>query len=54
MNQYDFNSLGGSTLLGVNKIIVKGHGSGNSDTIKNIVKQAYLMKKNDYLGLLYK
>lgn len=53
MSKYDFNSLGGSTLLGVNKIVVKGHGAATSDTIVNIVKQAYVMKKNDYLGLIY-
>ena len=54
MSRYDFNSLGGSTLLGVNKIVVKGHGAATSETIVNIIKQAYVMKRNDYLGMMYK
>jgi len=53
MGKYDFNSLAGATLLGVDKVIVKGHGSANADTIQNIVKQAYVMIRNSYLGSIY-
>lgn len=38
--QLDFNSMGGAVLLGVEKIVVKGHGSANEDTVVNTVKQA--------------
>lgn len=41
MTKYDFNSLGGAILLGVNKIIIKAHGSANSETIYNTIKQGY-------------
>lgn len=36
----DFNSLGGAILLGAKKPIIKAHGSANSDTVVNTVKQA--------------
>lgn len=40
MQTLDFNSLGGAMLLGVKKPIIKAHGSANSDTVVNTVKQA--------------
>ena len=39
----DFNSNGGAPLLGVNKLVLKAHGSANSDTIKNSVLQVCKM-----------
>lgn len=40
MSIYDFNSLGGAVLLGVQKPVVKTHGSSNEDTIVGAVRQA--------------
>ena len=40
MKIYDFNSLGGAVILGVNKLVIKTHGSSNENTIVNAVKQA--------------
>lgn len=35
----DFNSNGGAALLGINKIVVKVHGSANQNTIYSAIKQ---------------
>lgn len=42
----DYNNYGGGVMLGVNKVIVKGHGGSKSKAIYNCVKQAYTMEKN--------
>lgn len=52
--KYDFNSFGGATLLGVNKVIMKGHGSANANTIFYVVNNTYQLLKNDILGKLNK
>ena len=49
MQTFDFNSLAGSILLGAKKPIIKGHGSANSDTVVNTVKQAINMVKSGYV-----
>ncbi len=36
----DFNTMGGAVILGAKKPIVKAHGSANSETLVNTVKQA--------------
>ncbi|MCL1900818.1 MAG: phosphate acyltransferase PlsX [Firmicutes bacterium] len=41
----DFNSNGGAPLLGINKLVLKVHGTANSDTIKNAVVQVSKMVK---------
>ena len=43
LSQLDFNSTGGSVLLGVKKPVIKAHGSANSDTVVHTVKQALHM-----------
>ncbi len=43
MKQLDFNSEGGAVILGVKKIIIKAHGSAESITVVNTVKQALKM-----------
>lgn len=43
MTQLDFNSFGGSVLLGVKKPVIKAHGSANETTILSTVKQAIHM-----------
>ncbi len=37
----DYNNEGGAMFLGVNKLIIKSHGSSNESTIMNSVLQAY-------------
>lgn len=49
MKKYDFNSGGGAILLGVNKIIIKCHGSANEDTFYNTLKQGYELAKNNVI-----
>ena len=36
----DYNDNGGAVLLGLNKIIVKGHGASKAKAVKNTVLQA--------------
>lgn len=43
----DYNNYGGGVMLGVNKTIVKAHGSSKATSIYNCVKQAYNMEKNN-------
>jgi glycerol-3-phosphate acyltransferase PlsX len=43
---YDMNSRGGAVLLGVNKVVVKGHGCANQNTMEAIVTMAYQLAKN--------
>lgn len=42
----DYNNYGGGVMLGVNKVIVKGHGGSKSKAIYHCIKQAYTMEKN--------
>ena len=39
--RYDFNAMGGAVLLGVNKLVMKGHGAAKGDAIANMIAQAY-------------
>lgn len=50
--KYDLNSLSGATLLGVDKVIMKGHGNANENTIYNIVKQVYTLIENKLIEKL--
>ncbi len=52
--QYDFNSFGGATLLGVNKLIFKGHGTANSDTIYTLINQCYELVNANFIDKLAK
>ena len=54
LSKYDFNSLSGATLLGVDKVIMKGHGNANENTIYNIVKQVYNLIDNNLINNLKK
>ncbi len=49
LSKYDLNSLSGATLLGVDKVIMKGHGNANEKTIYNIVKQVYNLISNNLI-----
>ena len=37
----DYNRKGGAVLLGMEKVVVKAHGSSNSEAFKNALLQAY-------------
>ena len=37
----DYNNYGGGVMLGVKKIIIKGHGSSKTKAIYNCIQQAY-------------
>lgn len=45
---FDFNSRGGATFLGVNKILIKAHGSANSKTIAACIGQARILESNGF------
>ena len=37
----DYNKKGGAVLLGMEKVVVKAHGSSNGEAFKNALLQAY-------------
>ena len=47
LNKYDYNSKGGAILLGINKVLVKGHGGANSETVYNCIRIANELVKNE-------
>lgn len=49
MLKYDLTSLGGATLLGVNKVVVKGHGNANSTTVVSLVSKTFDLLNNNFL-----
>ncbi|MBO4733479.1 MAG: phosphate--acyl-ACP acyltransferase, partial [Clostridia bacterium] len=42
--------VGGALLLGVNKPVIKAHGSSDAKAIKNAVGQAKIFAQNDVIG----
>ena len=46
----NYQNYGGSVLLGIRKVIVKGHGSSNATSIAKCVEQAVRMADHDYAG----
>lgn len=46
----DYSEFGGAILLGVQKPVIKAHGSSNAKAIKNAIKQAIKMVKNNTVG----
>ena len=51
MNKFDYNTKGGAVMLGVNKLVIKGHGAAVNETIYSIINQAYNLTIN---GLIKK
>ena len=45
----DSSEVGGALLLGVNKPVIKAHGSSDSKAIKNAIRQAKLFAENDVI-----
>lgn len=47
--QFDYKEYGGAVLLGVNKPVVKAHGSADARTFKNAVKQVVWFLQNNLI-----
>ena len=43
----DYNNYGGAVILGAKKTVVKGHGSGNAESVCHCIEQAYNLEKNN-------
>lgn len=54
LEKYDYNTKGGGILLGVNKLVVKGHGAGDSETIYNTIKMVIDLNNKDLVNKLKK
>lgn len=50
--QMSSDLVGGAPLLGVNGVVIIGHGSSNAIAIQHAVKQARLMVENDIVGAI--
>ena len=48
----DPNNYAGALLLGLNKIVIKGHGSSNARSVYESIKQAYYLAKNNFIEKL--
>ena len=49
-NKLDYNKKGGAVLLGMEKVIVKAHGSSKAEAFKNAIFQAYYAASMDVGG----
>jgi glycerol-3-phosphate acyltransferase PlsX len=50
--QLDPNEVGGAPLLGVNGVVIIGHGRSNAYAIKQAVQQARLAVEKDIVGAI--
>ena len=50
----DSSEVGGAPLLGVEKPVIKAHGSSDARAIMNAVRQAKIFTENDVIGLISK
>lgn len=48
-NTLDYNKSGGAVMLGIDKVIVKGHGSSKSESVKAALLQAYNLYQSNYI-----
>ena len=48
--KFDYKEYGGAVMLGVQKPVVKAHGSADARTFKNAIKQAVCFLQNDLIG----
>lgn len=53
-NKLDYNKLGGAVLLGVEKVVVKGHGSSKADAVEAAIYQTYNLYKSGYIDEIKK
>jgi len=52
LKKMDSSEVGGAPLLGVNKPVIKAHGSSDAIAIKNAVKQAKLFTENNVIATI--
>ena len=48
----DYNAYGGAPLLGVDGVVIKGHGSSKADTMHANIMQAIKMVQADVVGVI--
>jgi glycerol-3-phosphate acyltransferase PlsX len=48
----DYKAVGGALLLGVNGVVVKGHGNSDEYSFTNALKVAYKMLKDDVVNCI--
>ena len=46
----DYNQSGGAPFIGVEKLVIKSHGSSKAQSICGSIMQVYNMHKNDLIG----
>ncbi len=46
-NKMDYTEFGGAALMGVNKTVIKAHGSSNAKAIKNAIRQAKIFTEQE-------
>ena len=46
----NYTEVGGSPFIGINKILIKSHGSSKAKTIYSCVEQAVSIYKSNYIG----
>ena len=49
-SKFDYNKQGGSPFLGINKIVVKCHGSSKAESFCNTIKQAFELGQSDMIN----
>lgn len=54
LKSYDYETIGGSPLLGLNGIAIKSHGRSKETAFKNAVKLAYELAKGDLISIFAK
>lgn len=52
--QFDYKEYGGAVLLGVQRPVIKSHGSADARTFKNAIKQAVWFLENDLISEIEK
>lgn len=50
--KFDYTEYGAAPLLGIDGLVLKGHGSSNANAIKNAVRQARIAVLNDLVGAI--
>lgn len=51
-NKFDYKEYGGAPLLGIEKPVIKAHGSSDERAIKNAMRQAKMCVENDVCGTI--
>jgi glycerol-3-phosphate acyltransferase PlsX len=52
--QFDYKEYGGAVMLGVQKPVIKAHGSADARTFKNAIRQAVIFIKTDLISQIEK